>query len=85
MCIWMCVFGYLIMAAWRIIHFKICESHDHKIFFQKLTNESLDLLEQLHPNENHKNVIWKTIKRTNKSNYKLIFFSHNNVGNLYLD
>jgi hypothetical protein len=28
-----------------------------KILFQELTNESFDLLEQLHPNENHRKVI----------------------------
>jgi len=49
----------------------MCGQLNHYILFQKLTNESLHLFEQLYPNENHRKVICKTIKQTNKSKYKL--------------
>jgi hypothetical protein len=29
MCISLCVFGYLIMATWRVMHFKIYDQLDH--------------------------------------------------------
>jgi hypothetical protein len=49
-------------------------SNAFKNFFRQLTNESYVFFEKLQPKENHRELICKTIKWTNKSNYKLNYF-----------